>query len=359
MSRVSETLKRWLGGSRASPPAAEAAADPDQQTEYERRKAREIEHFSDQVNVHELPEIFHYWSNKYLLPMFQPFGFNSPDDFFLVYLRRIAEARQSEPLRFVSLGAGNGDMEVTLAGRLRELGIENFVLECGDINETMLERGREMARGAGVSDLMRFEIADFNQWRPRKPYDAVIANQCLHHVVELEDLFKSIRRNLRPDGYFLTSDMIGRNGHMRWPEALEMVNHFWKELPERYKYNQQLKRLETEYQNHDCSTESFEGIRAQDILPLLNDHFHFELFVGFANVIDLFVDRSFGHNFDADSEEDRAFIDRVHAEDVVALENGVVKPTHMIAAMTTTDTGKSAFWSNLSPEFSIREPDEN
>lgn len=325
--------------------------------EYAQRMSQEIEDFAGQLNVHDLPEIFHYWSNKYLLPIFQQFGFNSPDDFFFVYLLRIAESFPSKQLRFVSLGAGNGDLEVKLARQLRDHGVENFSIECGDINETMLERGREMARAAGVSDLMRFEIADFNRWRPTKSYDAVLGNQCLHHVVELDDLFASIRRNLSPDGYFLTSDMIGRNGHMRWPEALEIVNHFWRELPEKYKYNHQLQRLEVQFQNHDCSTRSFEGIRSQDILPLLIKYFHFELFVGFANVIDIFVDRSFGHNFDADNDEDLSFIDRVHAQDVDALQSGKIKPTHMVAAMTTSDTRKSEYWGNLSPEFSVRSSD--
>ena len=43
---------------------------------------------------------------------------------------------------------------------------------------------------------------------------------------------------------------------------------------------------------------SFEGIRAQDILPLLVERFTFDEFIGFGNVIDPFVDRSFGPNFD-------------------------------------------------------------
>ncbi len=66
---------------------------------------------------------------------------------------------------------------------------------------------------------------------------------------------------------FVTNDMIGRNGHQRWPEALEIVNQYWHELPEAYRYNKLLSRYEPEYMNWDCSTEGFEGIRAQDILP--------------------------------------------------------------------------------------------
>ena len=74
---------------------------------------------------------------------------------------------------------------------------------------------------------------------------------------------------------------------MRWPEALAIVHELWKELPDRYKYNHQLKRLEIEYENWDCSRQGgFEGVRAQEILPLLLKKFHFDLFVGFGNVIE-------------------------------------------------------------------------
>ena len=82
---------------------------------------------------------------------------------------------------------------------------------------------------------------------------------------------------------------------MRWPEALFQVNELWRELPERYHHNRQLRRMEPEYENWDCSKEGFEGIRAQDVLPELLKRFHFKLFVGFGNVVDIFVDRSFGH----------------------------------------------------------------
>ena len=183
-----------------------------------------------------------------------------------------------------------------------------------------------------------------------------MANQALHHFVELETLFGKIYEALSPQGYFLTDDIIGRNGHMRWPEALALVNEFWQVLPERYKYNNQLKRVELEYDNWDCSKEGFEGIRAQDILPLLIRKFPFDLFIGHANVIDVFIDRSFGHNFKPENEWDRNFIDRVHYADEENLEQGRIKPTHMTAAMTRGPCPRIKAHKHLTPEFCVRQP---
>ena len=157
----------------------------------------------------------------------------------------------------------------------------------------------------------------------------------------------------------MTDDMIGRNGHQRWPEALKFVNQLWSELPEKYKYNRKLNRLEKEYENFDCSTEGFEGIRAQDILPLLVERFRFDLFIGFGNIIDIFIDRCFGPNFDPENEWDRDFIDRVQALDAAEIESGRIKPTHIMAAMTKRPTGPTKMYKHLSPQFCIRRPDED
>jgi hypothetical protein len=42
--------------------------------------------YENQANVHNPPEIYHYWSNKYLTPLFFEAGFQTIDEFFhLVY----------------------------------------------------------------------------------------------------------------------------------------------------------------------------------------------------------------------------------------------------------------------------------
>ena len=188
-------------------------------------------------------------------------------------------------------------------------------------------------------------------------YDVVIANQSLHHVLELEHLFDAIRLGLAEGGIFLASDMIGRNGHQRWPEALEVVNRFWRELPESYRYNRLMQRQENEFINHDCSTSGFEGIRAQDILPLLLERFEFRLFLPYGNAIFAFIDRPFGHNFDAAAEWDRDFIDRVHADDEEGFLSGRLKPTSMLAVMTLEPHGTTLRDSRLTPEFCVRQVD--
>lgn len=346
-------------GSESAPeePAAPMSV-PDAADDYAARLRQEQEIFAGQTDVNELPAIFHYWSHTYLRPKLEHFGSANPDEFFANALQAALHDATQRPARFVSLGAGNCDTEVRVAQILAARGLRDFVLECVDINPVMLQRGAALARDAGLSEQVVPVSGDFNDWQPARRYDAAMANQSLHHVVNLEGLFDAIAANLPPHGRFVVSDMVGRNGHLRWPEALAIVREYWSELPPEYRYHRQLLCQWDEYSDFDCSGEGFEGIRAQDILPLLTERFGFESFLGFANVIDPFIDRGFGGHFDAESARDRDLIDRIHARDEAEMLTGTVKPTHLMAVMRGLSyTGPTRVWQHMTPQHSLRVPD--
>lgn len=321
--------------------------------DYEGQVQEEVSRFAEDENVHDLPGIFHYWSNTYLRPRLETFGFGYPEDFFARQIAKQAEAL-GRPVTVISIGAGNADTEVAIAKLLVERGVTGFTISCLDITQAMLDRGRKLADAEGLGEHFRFVHADFNHWEPDESYDVVMANQSLHHVTNLEGLFDSIHRAIGPTGVFVTSDMIGRNGHLRSPEALAIVREFWRELPVSYRYNVQLHRKESMFKDWDCSIEGFEGIRSQDILPLAVEKFGFDFFFAYGNVIDPFIDRSFGPHFNPDVEWDRAFIDRVHARDEAELLAGVIKPTHMMAVMRQDRSVTPDTWLHLTPDFCVR-----
>ena len=320
------------------------------------RLAAELDRFRDDADVHALPAVFHYWSNRYLRPKLEAIGAADPDEFFAKFLLQCYERCGDGTRRFVSLGAGNCDTEVRLARSLIDAGCRDFTIECLELNDAMLDRGRRQAETEGVGAHVLPLQGDFNRWRPHRRFDGVVANHSLHHVSALERLFDTVCASLAPHAAFIVSDMIGRNGHQRWPEALAIVREFWRELPPSYRYNHQLRRQETEFLDWDCSTSGFEGIRAQDVLPLLVERFDFDVFLGFANAIDPFVDRGFGPNFSVESSWDRGFIDRVHARDESELSAGRLKPTHMFAVMRSPDDGQ-ALAATAAARAAIRVPD--
>jgi SAM-dependent methyltransferase len=322
---------------------------------YEESVARELENFRNVANVHDLPEIYRYWAERYVTPLLNEVGVQSIDLFFAEQVAQRCARRQGSTVRVVSLGSGNGEVEVSLARAVLERGLRDLEVTCVELNGDMQKRARREAASAGTSANMRFVEADLNEWVADGTYDVVLASHSLHHVVALEQLFDEITGALVPDGILLVNDMIGRNGHMRWPEAQEFIEAIWRSMPDRYKYNQQLSRFDADFVNHDCSTEGFEGVRAQDILPLLLRTFHPETFVAFANIIDVFVDRGYGHNLDPESADDRQFIDSVGQLDQLSIDLGIVKPTHLIASFRTTPVA-ARYPRHWNPEFCVRDP---
>ena len=321
---------------------------------YEEKIKSEIASYRYVENVANLPPIHGYWAHKYVRTLLDPFGFTNEEEFYLKYVTKVCSQYERGKCRIIALGSGNCNLEISLAKQLLDGGINNFLFECTDLNKFMLDRGKNKVVEEDISDMFTFTQVDINNWTPTQQCHVVIANHSLHHFVELEKIFDVIHSSLKSGGYFLNHDMIGRNGHMRWPEALMLLNTIWHELPNKYKYNHMQKRLEIEYDNFDCSTDGFEGIRAQDILPLLIEKFNFELFIPFGNIIDIFVDRCFGHNFDVSDENDLAFIDGIQKLDQEKIEQGELKPTHMYAAMMVDNPTKHYFYKHLTPEFCVR-----
>lgn len=322
----------------------------------ERRLRRELERYGDCSDVHDLPPIHHYWSDRWLRPKLESVGFADLDDFFLHHLERTLAG--DGPRTIVSLGAGNCDFEVQLARSLADRGHRDFGIRCLEVNPAMLERGRAAAQEHRVASLLQFHETDVETWRGEPGTGAVLAVHCLHHFVDLEGILAAVRRSLGGEGVLLVNDMIGRNGHRRWPEALVEVEAFWRRLPLRYRYHHQLDQLHEAFVNWDCAAEENEGVRAQDILPLLVEELSFEVFLAFANVVDVFVDRGYGPNFDPRNPVDRKWIDAIAERDEDLLDRGTVKPTHLVAALRAEPVAEApALYRHWTPQHCLRVPD--
>jgi hypothetical protein len=100
-----------------------------------------------------------------------------------------------------------------------------------------------------------------------------------------------------------------------------------------------------------------EAVRAQDVLPLLIQYFHFEVFIAARNVIAPFISRAYGPNIDAQTETGRAFIEQVAELDERLIDEGTVKPTQLIAWLRTEPVADLRCHSHWTPEHCVRLPD--
>ncbi|MCU0525785.1 MAG: class I SAM-dependent methyltransferase [Elainella sp. Prado103] len=324
------------------------------QVDYQARVDTQIQQFANTAIVWKLPPIYHYWMQKHIRPRFnQVMDCTDAREFYLKHIQAVQQEVEDKPLMIVSIGSGDCVLETGLAIELKRRGINHFKIECLELSKIRLQRARIEATKQGIIENLVLTECDLNQWQSNQSYDVIIAHHSLHHIVELEHLFDTLKQTLSLTGLFLTADMIGRNGHMRWPEALEVIEGLWSIIPDHYKFNYQFNQYHAQYLNWDCSKRGFEGIRSQDVLPALVDRFAFKAFLGYGNIIDPFIERGYGHNLDPDNMQDCQFIDFVENLNTKFIDVGLAKPTMMFAVMGHQATETKCF-RHWTPDYCIR-----
>jgi hypothetical protein len=322
---------------------------------YAKRLQAQISQYANVENMHRgLSDIAPYWKAKFIQKgVREVFDVRGQFEFYAKPFLKAMERSASGNL--LSIGSGDAAVEIDVAKMMRKANAD-FCFELLELSPIQIQRAKRNVEKAGLTAYFEFTEEDVNQWSPNRQYAAIMAHHSLHHVQNLEGLFDSVKGCLL--GYFCTMDIIGRNGHMRWPEVLELVQMFWAIIPAEKRKHATLKNFEKGFYNYDCSKQGFEGIRAQDILPCLVERFGFESFFAFGGLIDPFVGRGFGHHYDANKEWDRSFIDLVAYLNDVLIDCGYIKPTQMYAVMTTDAATIPKTYRGRTPEACIHPTDK-
>jgi SAM-dependent methyltransferase len=297
-------------------------------SDHQRRVRREIRFYQDVESVHDLPAAHDYVAGRFLTPrLLEAFGYGDFPGMILRYLRD--HPRDEAHIEVLSLGSGNCDFEIDLmAGH----GLRCRVT-CTELNPQMLERAAARARERDVAAQFTFVECDVNELKLDRDFDIVLASHSLHHFVALEAIFDEVAAHLGPDSLFLINDMIGRNYHQFSPATLDMVNRLWDVLPAELKVDARTRQFEPHRMQIDHSAYGFEGVRAQDILPLLDERFVFQDFAPFWTLANRFVDRDFGHGFDVDDPLHTAFLDYLARLDEFCCRERLLRPTQMLAVL--------------------------
>lgn len=323
-------------------------------TDYEARVHKQILQYANiSGNMHALDsQIGEYYKDTFTRESSRHIlGASSHIKFYANYLEK--SIKKTGVLDILSVGSGDGSLEIQVAKEIEASGVD-FSFHLMEISPILIEKAKERVASAGYEHKFNLHEVDLNNWQPDRKYSGIMAHHSLHHINNLEGLFDGIQNSLL--GYFCSMDMIGRNGHMRWPETLEIIQRLWGILPVEKRKHYGLAGYEEEFLNWDCSKEGFEGIRAQDILPELIKRFGFISFYAFGGLIDPFIGRGFRRHYDVSKVEDRAFIDLVGYLNELLIDLGHIKPTQMAAVMVCDRTAQPLIHKHRTPEFCVRVP---
>lgn len=275
--------------------------------------------------------------------------YNRPEDLYLKQLLEVAREVSERPLRIVSAGSGNGELEIGLASALVEHGVD-FQFACLDLNHSLLATAYQEADKRGLLKKMTFTVADCNRDGLGHDQDVILVNQFFHHIEKLEWFCAQAKTALAFNGRLLTSDVIGRNGHLLWPDVRIEVDHFWEQLPKSRKVDRSSGRLCEVYQEVNHAAYSSEGIRAQNIVACLSACFDFQLFLSYGAIIVPFIERRFGGNFDPESREDCEFIDRVQQRDAALFDEVRIPASNMLAVLRHKGEVDQTHFDPVSPQ---------
>jgi SAM-dependent methyltransferase len=197
----------------------------------------------------------------------------SPDCDWLTWVR----AKHLSPRvdRLLVLGAGSGWLERALA---KKEGIGSLTA-CDFAGETVAA-AQQAARQEGL-DRIRYLVCNLEvEPLPEGPFDAIFANDVLHHITDLEGVYGRIHDALAPKGKLLFNEYVGPNRFQYSNARMELINRYFRLIPDHLRFNPYWSGLSWSRFRTDpaklAADDPTEAVRSEDVLPLARRFFEVE-----------------------------------------------------------------------------------
>jgi SAM-dependent methyltransferase len=252
-----------------------------------------------------------------------------------------AHANQIDRPRLLSLGCGYGGHELSIAAKLRK----PFELIAVDLNPKLFREAEHRAQNTGLD--IKFITTDLN-FISVSPvsFDVIYAHASLHHILNLEHLFKQIHQGLKDNGRLIVLDIIGKTQVLFWKENVEFAAGIIKRMPLRYRpaVGKRLWRylrfdpysIIPKYAEPAVQV-GMEGIRQEEIEPLILQRFiPLKLFKYNAFMRMICTNPYFGSRLHPEIRKDRKYLEKLINLDNQQIASGKLRPTEMFGVFKKT-----------------------
>ena len=169
--------------------------------------------------------------------------------------------------RILILNCGPGYLERALA---RQGGIAEILAV--DANAENVARARQQAERLHLTGVSHAVVDPERETLPEGPWDAVLVEGLFHHVLGLEDLYARIHAVLSPRGRVVFSDYTGPARYQHGEQTWQMVDRYFRLLPEHVRRDPQSGRVSWSRERLDTARLAreipAEAARSEEILPL-------------------------------------------------------------------------------------------
>lgn len=230
-------------------------------------------------------------------------------------------------LRALSPGCGTGVWEIDWA----RLGVFENITGI-DISPEQIERASQLAKDAGLDDVLSYRVADARQvLREERPFDVVLVLQALHHFRLVEETMELIARALRPGGLLIFDDYVGPSKY-QWTKAqMRAANALLAELPaeRRVQNDGRIKRRVLRPSLLSMRLDDpAEAAESAALMPSLRRHFTIEEEHSYGSILPLAL-QDIAHNFLADDPATAQMVEQCSAAEDQALAR--VGPNFVLA----------------------------
>ena len=161
------------------------------------RRDREAAHFADSGASDELPAITGWFNTDLVEPFIREQGCRPFLELAVATINEIRIERSRSPITVVSLGAGHGQIELSILETLAKDDLGDVTFRAIDLFAPTDDS--EFLAGARSYRLER-RSADVNDTSAIGPADVFMAHHALHHFTNLEGIFDHVLDAISNDG---------------------------------------------------------------------------------------------------------------------------------------------------------------
>ncbi|MBK7000870.1 MAG: methyltransferase domain-containing protein [Rhodoferax sp.] len=231
--------------------------------------------------------------------------------------------------RILSLGCGYGGIELDIAKSLKS----TYQITAVDLNPGILDKARAEAQAKNLN--IQFLPLDLNFLQIKeKSFDLIIAHASLHHILNLEHVFSQIHMGLKDHGRLIVQDIIGKTQVLFWKQNVDFAIDLVHKMPPKYGAG-----IELPPYSEPAIQIGMEGIRQEEIEPLLNDYFVPTKMFKYGSFMRMVCTHpDLGKRFDPGIEADKRYLQSLFDLDVQQVEEGRLRATEMLAVYEKKDS---------------------
>jgi ubiquinone/menaquinone biosynthesis C-methylase UbiE len=220
-------------------------------------------------------------------------------------------------VKVLSLCSGAARIEAGFAAAAKERVAWSLL----DINTELLDMASSQFSSSIQVDLIEADVNELSD--TDETWDIILCVSALHHIVELEKVVRFCHHSLDPDGEFWSiGEYVGRNGNRLWPGAYDEANRFFKNLPEKFRFNHHSRQIDPVIPDNDYSVGCFEGIRSEEIEPILDRWFHRQEVYKANCFLWRLVNLAYSDNYKMNDPEDTSWIVKAVQSEINYFRNG-------------------------------------